>query len=79
MTYFYQQSVVNSEIIQLEHMDTTPNESRTAGDNFAHAPGRICKKCDHPIEARQPARRKGETGWVHDACPVAADRSHSTW
>jgi hypothetical protein len=38
-------------------------------DHFMHAAGRICQKCDRPIEAREPARRKGEDGWVHDGCP----------
>jgi hypothetical protein len=68
MTYF-NQSFTNSEIVQLEHKDMTPGESRAAGDHYAHADGRICKKCDRVIEARQPARRRGESGWVHDVCP----------
>ena len=39
-------------------------------DHFSHAAGRVCQNCDRPIEPRQPARRKGEDGWVHDACPL---------
>ena len=75
MSYFgySQQSYSASEAIALEHKDFTPNESRNAGDQFAHAPGRICKKCDRRIEAREPARRRGESGWVHDVCPFTAD------
>ncbi len=38
-------------------------------DHFSHAAGRVCKNCNRQIEARQPARRKGEDGWVHDVCP----------
>jgi len=62
----------NDRFLQLESMDLTPNQ-RPAGDHYAHAPGRICAKCDGPIEAHQPARRRGETGWVHDVCPLTAD------
>ena len=32
--------------------------------------GKICKSCGRPIEAEQPARRRGETDWAHDVCPV---------
>jgi hypothetical protein len=53
---------------ELEHKDFTPGQ-RPGGDNYAHAAGRICKKCDREIQARQPARRRGESGWVHDVCP----------
>lgn len=53
---------------KLEHMDTTPND-RPAGDLDAHAPGRFCKKCGQRIKADQVARRRGESGWVHDVCP----------
>ena len=42
--------------LDLESIDLTPNQ-RPAGDHFAHASGRICRKCDRPIEAYQPARR----------------------
>lgn len=40
------------------------------GDSFSHAPGRICLNCDRQITDRQPARRKGADGWVHDVCPA---------
>lgn len=62
----------NDRFLGLESMDFTPND-RPEGDHFAHAAGRICAKCDRLIEARQPARRRGETGWVHDVCPVTAE------
>jgi hypothetical protein len=38
-------------------------------DHFSHVKGRVCQRCDREITARQPARRKGEDGWVHDVCP----------
>jgi hypothetical protein len=56
------------DVIALEHEDFTPND-RVAPDSFAQAPGRICGKCDRLIEAGQPARRRGESSWVHDLCP----------
>lgn len=57
----------------LEHADFT-DASRGTGngaDHFSHVKGRVCQKCDREITARQPARRKGEDGWVHDTCPPA--------
>jgi hypothetical protein len=47
--------------------------SNVGSDQFSHAPGKVCKKCDRPIQACEPARRKGENGWVHDTCPPALD------
>lgn len=61
-------SIVSGPAIELANKDFTPNQ-RPGDDNFAHASGRICKKCDRRIEARQPARRRGEAAWVHDVCP----------
>jgi len=69
MVYINPQSAPAAEAISLEHKDFTPNQSQTADDHFAHAAGRICVKCDRAIEVRQPARRRGESGWVHDVCP----------
>lgn len=46
------------------------NNDPAREDHYAHAAGAICEKCDHMIEAAQIARRRGETGWVHDMCPV---------
>jgi hypothetical protein len=59
-------------VAEAEHADLTLTQ-RVADDHFAHAPGRICKKCDRLIAAGQPARRRGESGWVHDACQVTDD------
>jgi hypothetical protein len=41
-------------------------------DHSAHATGRTCVKCDGTIHKWQPARRRGETGWVHDVCPLTS-------
>lgn len=68
MVFINPQSQATAEAISLEHKDFTPNESRASGDHFAHARGKVCAKCDRPIEAREPARRRGESGWVHDVC-----------
>jgi hypothetical protein len=46
---------------------------RTGEDHSAHAAGKICKSCGRPIKAEQPARRRGETDWAHDVCPVTTD------
>jgi hypothetical protein len=62
------QSKAFSKVRMLEHKDFTPQEQVT-GDHFAHAPGRICSKCDRLIAAGQPARRRGDFSWVHDVCP----------
>jgi hypothetical protein len=62
----------NDRFLELQDIDLTPNQ-RPAGDHYAHASGRICTKCDRLIDALQPARRRGETGWVHDVCPPSAD------
>jgi hypothetical protein len=69
---FIQQMIMNNNVRELEHKDFTPDE-RPAGDMYAHAPGRICKRCDRRILASQAARRRGESGWVHDVCPPTDD------
>jgi hypothetical protein len=65
-----QQALAALRALDLEHRDFTADElpEEDAG-HFAHAPGRTCAKCARPIEADQPARRRGESGWVHDLCP----------
>jgi len=68
---FDPEALAISTILELEHKDLTPKD-RPGGDHFAHAAGRICQRCDRVIEAGQPARRRGETGWVHDVCPEIA-------
>ena len=42
-------------------------------DHAAHVTGEICKSCGRPIDAGQAARRRGETEWAHDVCPVVTD------
>jgi hypothetical protein len=46
---------------------------RTREDHSAHAAGETCKACGQTIEAEQTARRRGETEWAHDVCPVITD------
>jgi hypothetical protein len=57
---------------QAGNLDLADDDSNDPAreDHYAHAAGAICEKCDHMIEAAQIARRRGETGWVHDMCPV---------
>ncbi len=58
-----------------DHADFTDGSRGTGNgaDHFSHVKGRVCQKCDREITARQPARRKGEDGWVHDTCPPVWD------
>jgi hypothetical protein len=69
MVYGNPEGFIKAEVMGLGHDDLTPAEMRTGGDHFAHAAGRICKKCDRPILADQPARKRGEASWAHDVCP----------
>jgi hypothetical protein len=53
-----------------------PEPGKPAGekgyeDRYAYAEGEVCEKCGGTIETAQRARRRGETGWVHDMCPVS--------
>jgi hypothetical protein len=65
---------LSAAMAEAQGMRTDGSDSAGDGsDHFLHAAGRICKKCEKRIEARQPARRKGEDGWVRDACPPAFD------
>jgi len=64
-----QQGYLNMQTEQLAHTDFTETDRDTGEDHSAHAAGRTCAKCGDPITARQTARRRGETGWVHDVCP----------
>jgi hypothetical protein len=68
MSMYAAQSKIMSDVRALENKDFTPQD-HVSGDHFAHAPGRICSKCDRQIEAEQPARRRGDFSWVHDVCP----------
>jgi hypothetical protein len=67
----FDQSYITSAVRELGSKDFTPDQPENGAglDEFAHAAGRICKRCDRRIEAREPARRRGESGWVHDVCP----------
>jgi hypothetical protein len=60
---------------ELEHHDFTDGSRGTGSgaDHFKHVEGRVCRKCDREITGQQPARRKGEDGWVHDTCPPVWD------
>lgn len=68
MPFYTTQSRIAAKALSIEHQDFTPQEQVT-GDHYAHAPGRICSKCDRRIAAGQPARRRGDFSWVHDVCP----------
>jgi len=48
-------------------------ERDTGEDHCAHAAGAICESCGQAIEAEQPARRRGDSGWVHDVCPPVTE------
>lgn len=71
--YTPQQGFVGSESEKLAAADLSEGDRHTGEDHFAHATGKICKACGRPIEAKQAARRRGETDWVHDVCPVVTD------
>jgi hypothetical protein len=70
-----QQGYVNAQTKQLADTDFTEADQDTGEDHSAHAAGRTCEKCGDPITARQAARRRGESGWVHDVCPVTPAES----
>ena len=73
MTYGYSplQGYAAGESKRLENKDFTESGQDTGEDHFAHSAGKTCKSCGHAITAGQAARRRGETDWVHDVCPVA--------
>jgi len=74
MAYMAPQAIfIAAESARLAHADFDGQERATGDDHAAHAPGKTCKACGHPIEARQGARRRGEADWVHDVCPATAD------
>jgi hypothetical protein len=61
--------VNQAEIDRLGRTDFDEHDRTAREDQAAHAPGKTCEKCGQPITARQDARRRGESGWVHDVCP----------
>jgi hypothetical protein len=74
MAYFLRQMFMGRRMDELENKDYTPDDQPASDDLYAHAAGRTCENCDRVIEPGQPARRRGESGWVHDHCPEAAIR-----
>ena len=68
--YTPQQSLIGGESRKLADADLGEGNKHTGEDHFAHATGKICQACGRTIEDRQAARRRGETDWVHDVCPV---------
>lgn len=65
-----QQGFIASESQRLADADLGEGDQQPGADHFAHATGKTCKACGRTIEAGQAARRRGETDWVHDVCPV---------
>ena len=63
------QSHAAAESRTLGNKDVSEPGHDTRDDHSAHAAGRICTSCGQVIGAGQPARRRGEAGWVHDVCP----------
>ncbi len=64
-----QQSLIAAESQRLAGEDFSDSEV-PGEDHAAYAPpGRICVRCHHAIEAGEPARRRGESGWAHETCP----------
>jgi hypothetical protein len=70
-----QQGYMNVTSRQLAHADFTEPDQDTGEDHSAHAAGKTCAKCGDPLTATQPARRRGESDWVHDVCPRAPAES----
>jgi hypothetical protein len=68
-----QYGYIAGESERLANADLSERSRRTGEDHSAHAAGKICKSCGRPIQAEQPARRRGETDWAHDVCPVITD------
>ena len=68
-----QHGYIGGESERLSNADLSERDRHSEEDHSAHAAGKICKSCGRPIEAEQPARRRGETDWAHDVCPVITD------
>lgn len=68
-----QQGFITTESQRLADADLDEGDQPPGEDHFAHATGKICKACGRTIKAGQAARRRGETDWVHDVCPVVTD------
>jgi hypothetical protein len=66
---FSAQSNAGAESKSLANKDFSEPGHDTVEDHSAHAAGRVCTSCGQVIGGGQPARRRGEAGWVHDVCP----------
>ena len=64
-----QQGYTAMQSQQLADADFAEPGRETGEDHSAHTAGKTCASCGQQIGASQPARRRGETGWVHDVCP----------
>jgi hypothetical protein len=69
---FSAQSHGDAESRALANKDFSEPGRDTGEDHSAHAAGRVCTSCGQVIGAGQPARRRGDAGWVHDVCPSPA-------
>jgi hypothetical protein len=67
--YTPNQSYIAMQSQQLADVGFTEAGQYTGEDHSAHAAGKTCASCGEPIGARLPARRRGDTDWVHDVCP----------
>jgi hypothetical protein len=67
--YTPNQSYIAMQSQQLADAGSTEPGRDTGEDHSAHVAGKTCASCGEPIGARQPARRRGDTDWVHDVCP----------
>jgi hypothetical protein len=71
--YLPQQGFIAQESQRIADADFSEGDRQTGEDHSAHAAGRMCPSCGRTIQAEQPARRRGETDWVHDVCPLMTD------
>lgn len=70
--YIPQQGFIGAESKRLGDADLS-EPGQEMEDHSAHAAGKICKSCGQTIGAGQSARRRGESDWVHDVCPIVTD------
>lgn len=72
MTYGYSplQGYVAGESKRLAGKDFTDPDRDAGEDHFSHVTGKTCLICGGAIAAGQPARRRGESDWAHDVCPI---------
>ena len=70
MTYANEPMAAESKA--LEHADFSETQRDTGEDQAAHAAGEVCARCGREIQPAQDARLRGESGWVHDVCPLSS-------